>query len=208
MRDRVKRRNVGACEGMRDASVARAMQGDVRARIARVRECVRGCVQRAREMCTTTIQILLLLLREQSAVNRLPRHNVSIQVRSGVLNRSAPLREKASRKNRANPNPSSSNGRYNTTEQVSQILEFPWSDIASRSRQQFCQGVGYTRISRVSREWRERDQRGGESRRIVARSKIAIITFDPIPINSLAKGKTRPINGTNGSVNGETMVEY
>lgn len=73
---------------------------------ARVRAWVGGrCVQRAREMCTTTIQILLLLLREQSAVNRLPRHNVSIQVRSGVLNRSAPLRsrssKKASRKNRA-----------------------------------------------------------------------------------------------------------
>lgn len=81
------------------ASVAR---GCAHARTgARVRACVRGCVQRAREMCTTTIQILLLLLREQSAVNRLPRHNVSIQVRSGVLNRSAPLREKASRKNRA-----------------------------------------------------------------------------------------------------------
>lgn len=45
----------------------------------------------AREMCTTTIQILLLLLREQSPVNSLPRHNVSIQVRSGVLNRSAPF---------------------------------------------------------------------------------------------------------------------
>lgn len=43
---------------------------------------------------------------------------------------------------------------------------------------------------------------------LLSRSKIAIITFDPIPINSLAKGKTRPINGTNGSVNGETMVEY
>lgn len=61
-------------------------------RRARMHARVGGrCVQRAREMCTTTIQILLLLLREQSAVNRLPRHNVSIQVRSGVLNRSAPL---------------------------------------------------------------------------------------------------------------------
>ena len=69
------------------------MQRDVRAHIQRecVRGCVGACVQRAREMCTTTIQILLLLLREQSPVNRLPRHNVSIQVRSGVLNRSAPL---------------------------------------------------------------------------------------------------------------------
>lgn len=71
------------------------MQRDVRARMyACKREYVRGCVQRAREMCTTTIQILLLLLREQSPVNRLPRHNVSIQVRSGVLNRSAPLRSR------------------------------------------------------------------------------------------------------------------
>lgn len=55
---------------------------------------------------------------------------------------------------------------------------------------------------------------GGESRRIVGRSKIAIIiiiiiviTFDPIPVYSLTKSKTRPANGTNGPVNGETMVD-
>lgn len=55
-----------------------------------VRACTRGCVGacNAREMRRTTIQILLLLLREQSPVNRPPRHNVSIQVRSAVLNRS------------------------------------------------------------------------------------------------------------------------
>lgn len=55
-----------------------------------VHECTRGCVGacNAREMRRTTIQILLLLLREQSPVNRPPRHNVSIQVRSAVLNRS------------------------------------------------------------------------------------------------------------------------
>lgn len=61
-----------------------------------VRACTRGCVGacNAREMRRTTIQILLLLLREQSPVNRPPRHNVSIQVRSAVLNRSgSTLRE-------------------------------------------------------------------------------------------------------------------
>lgn len=52
----------------------------------RPRGCVGAC--NAREMRRTTIQILLLLLREQSPVNRPPRHNVSIQVRSAVLNRS------------------------------------------------------------------------------------------------------------------------
>lgn len=61
-----------------------------RARGRAVRAYTRGCVGacNAREMRRTTIQILLLLLREQSPVNRPPRHNVSIQVRSAVLNRS------------------------------------------------------------------------------------------------------------------------
>lgn len=76
-----------------------------RARMVRhVRACTRGCVGacNAREMRRTTIQILLLLLREQSPVNRPPRHNVSIQVRSAVLNRSgSALRE--SRKSSAGP---------------------------------------------------------------------------------------------------------
>lgn len=50
-RDRVKRRNVRACEGMRDASVARAMRGDVCAHActsARVRAWVRAT--RARDV--------------------------------------------------------------------------------------------------------------------------------------------------------------
>lgn len=65
-----------------------------------VRACTRGCVGtcNAREMRRTTIQILLLLLREQSPVNRPPRHNVSIQVRSAVLNRSGSTLRKSRKK--------------------------------------------------------------------------------------------------------------
>jgi hypothetical protein len=76
-----------------------------RARARPVRACTRGCVGacNAREMRRTTIQILLLLLREQSPVNRPPRHNVSIQVRSAVLNRSGSLGE--SRKSSTGPAP-------------------------------------------------------------------------------------------------------
>lgn len=97
--DGVKRGTCERVKGCARRERVRAVQRDVRARMhACKRESVRGCVERAREMCTTTIQILLLLLREQSPVNRLPRHNVSIQVRSGVLNRSAaPLRPRFSK---------------------------------------------------------------------------------------------------------------
>lgn len=79
--------SAGCAEAFRGARVNVAR---VRARRRAVRACTRECVGacNAREMRRTTIQILLLLLREQSPVNRPPRHNVSIQVRSAVLNRS------------------------------------------------------------------------------------------------------------------------
>jgi len=96
---RTARVNLAGCAGSFQAARARARERPVRA-------CTRGCVGacNAREMRRTTIQILLLLLREQSPVNRPPRHNVSIQVRSAVLNRSGSLGE--SRKSSTGPPPS------------------------------------------------------------------------------------------------------
>lgn len=87
--------NLSGCRRACTAVHARAWKRPVRA-------CTRGCVGacNAREMRRTTIQILLLLLREQSPVNRPPRHNVSIQVRSAVLNRSGSTPLRVSKKHR------------------------------------------------------------------------------------------------------------